>query len=326
MTKNAIIISIAWLLLISALFTWSYSTERENHRQMALRTARAFFSQIVLDRAWNASHGGVYVPITEKTRPNQYLNDPNRDLLTDKGVKLTKINPAFMTRQIAEIARKQKGVQFHITSLQPIRPENKATTWEAEWLKAFQQGATERGRFVRQGRKIQFQYMAPLMVEKSCLSCHAAQGYKEGDIRGGISVTLPFLSRPHYTGLLVGYGSAAVAGVILIVISSFLLERKNRSLQMSNNALMQEIDQRVAHQKEQAKLIDDLRRASEKVKTLEGILPLCSYCRKIRKPDGDQLKADDWLDFEEYLGRTTSAECSHSICPECLKKHFPDVL
>lgn len=292
---------------------------------MALRTARAFFSQIVLDRAWNASHGGVYVPITEKTRPNPYLRDPNRDLSTDKGLKLTKINPAFMTRQIAEIATEQNGVQFHITSLQPIRPENEATTWEAEWLNAFQQGAIERGRFVRQGRKIQFQYMAPLRVKNSCLSCHAAQGYKEGDIRGGISVTLPFLSRPSYTGLLVGYGSAATAGLILIVISSFLLERKNRSLQVSNNALLQEIDQRVAQQKEQEKLIDELRRTSEQVKTLEGILPLCSYCRKIRKPDGDRQKADDWLDFEEYVDRTTQAEWSHSICPECLKKHFPDV-
>ena len=75
-----------------------------------------------MTRAWNSEHGGVYVPITDKSKPNPYLVDPLRNVKTTDGMKLTKITPAAMTRQIAEIAKRETGVHFHITSLQPIRP------------------------------------------------------------------------------------------------------------------------------------------------------------------------------------------------------------
>ena len=55
-----------------------------------------------------------------------------------------------MTREIAEIAaRKKSGIQFHITSLKPIRPANKPTEWEANWLISFEAGEKEKGSFIR---------------------------------------------------------------------------------------------------------------------------------------------------------------------------------
>ena len=137
MKKISSIVIVIWVAVVAAAFLMNVSTLRKGHRDLALQTASAFFEQIVLDRAWNAGHGGVYVPVTETTTPNPYLDDPLRDLETNNGIKLTKINPAFMTRQIAEIAVQESGVQFHITSLKPIRPANKATDWEAEWLASF---------------------------------------------------------------------------------------------------------------------------------------------------------------------------------------------
>ena len=128
-TKSYIVI-LFWLLIVGGAIGKNYSVEIRAHNDLAFETARAFFNQIVLSRAWNAGHGGVYVPVTENTQPNPYLDDPLRDLETNKGIKLTKINPAFMTRQIAEIAAKEKVVQFHITSLKPIRPGNKPADWE----------------------------------------------------------------------------------------------------------------------------------------------------------------------------------------------------
>ncbi len=94
-----------------------------------------------------------------------------------------------MTRQIAEISVKENKIQYHITSLNPIRPMNKADDWESKALNLFEQGQNELTEFIEQ--EMVYKYMAPLKVKKACLKCHAKQGYKEGDIRGGISVTIP---------------------------------------------------------------------------------------------------------------------------------------
>lgn len=51
---------------------------------------------------------------------------------------------------------------------------------------------------------------------------------------------------------------------------------------------------------------------------LEGLLPICASCKKIRD---DQ---NNWQNIESYVSRRSKAEFSHSICPECTKKHYPD--
>ena len=104
------------------------------------------------------------------------------------------VNPAYMTRQIADLALHADGARLHITSLKPIRPENRADDWEAEALARFEAGEREVLALVEggeQGRGPVHRYMAPLLVREPCLQCHAEQGYVLGDIRGGISVTMP---------------------------------------------------------------------------------------------------------------------------------------
>jgi diguanylate cyclase (GGDEF)-like protein/PAS domain S-box-containing protein len=164
---------------------------------VALERGRGLFGLIELTRDWNARHGGVYAPVTEKTQPNSYLQHPRRDITSTAGIDLTMINPAYMTRQIAELAEQETGVRFHITSLKPIRPLNAADPWEAESLQAFAvQGLRERVSFfaaypLGDRERPVHRYMAPLLVKEPCMKCHEAQGYKIGEIRGGISVTMP---------------------------------------------------------------------------------------------------------------------------------------
>jgi hypothetical protein len=55
------------------------------------------------------------------------------------------------------------------------------------------------------------------------------------------------------------------------------------------------------------------------VKRLEGILPTCAYCKRIRDDDGD------WHQFELYIRERSQAEFSHGICPECADIHFGKV-
>ena len=74
-------------------------------------TATHFESNLLI-RTWNASHGGVYVPITKTTQPNPYLEVDNREITIDSlGIRLTKLNPAYMTRQVHEIG-KNKFIAF----------------------------------------------------------------------------------------------------------------------------------------------------------------------------------------------------------------------
>ena len=110
----------------------------EGIETLARERGSVLFRLVELTRDWNAQHGGVYVRVTENTQPNPYLEHPKRDLETVDGVRLTMVNPAFMTRQIAEIAEAADGVKYHITSLKPIRPANAADPWEAAALAGFE--------------------------------------------------------------------------------------------------------------------------------------------------------------------------------------------
>ena len=163
-------------------------------------------------------HGGVYVPVTKDTQPNPYLNDPLRDIEVDQNLKLTKVNPSFMTRQIAELSTKREGIQFHLTSLKPVRPENGPTPREEKALKAFEKGTQEIGQILDDESNKTFFYMAPLKTEKECLPCHAEHGYSEGDIRGGISVTLPFVPQIPFVALLIGHIAIGLAGLVGIAL------------------------------------------------------------------------------------------------------------
>jgi diguanylate cyclase (GGDEF)-like protein len=223
--KTIVIVSSIWIILVSTSFVWNDLKAQKGQETLALQTARSFFNQVLISRSWNAMHGGVYVPVTQDTRPNPYLRDPLRDVTVNQNLKLTKVNPAYMTRQIAELAASREGIQFHLTSLKPVRPENGPTPREEIALKAFEKGAPEIGQRVDNGSMKTFFYMAPLKTEKECLSCHAEHGYKAGDIRGGISVTLPFVPQTPLLALIIGHLAIGFAGLAGIAVFGTKLSR-----------------------------------------------------------------------------------------------------
>lgn len=211
-----------------------------------------------MTRAWNAFHGGVYVPVTEETQPNPYLENSLRDITTTNGTKLTMINPAFMTRQIAELSSFQHDINFHITSLNPIRPANKPTLWEANALRSFEDGTEEILILDKQDTNAMYRYMAPLVTTQNCLQCHAKQGYQVGDIRGGISISFPatlfinnmnrgilLLYLSHFMVLVLGILAILYIGKInrkfytLIENKNIALKHKQEILEESNQQLQQ---------------------------------------------------------------------------------------
>lgn len=69
--------------------------------------------------------------------------------------------------------------------------------------------------------------------------------------------------------------------------------------------------------REQRRLNRELRRSIEEMKTLASYLPICSYCKKIRDDEGY------WQEVEAYITTHSGSKFSHTICKECLAKHFP---
>lgn len=68
---------------------------------------------------------------------------------------------------------------------------------------------------------------------------------------------------------------------------------------------------------EQRRLNKELQAALDRVKTLEGIIPICSKCKKVRDDEGY------WTQVERYVTEHTKAMFSHSLCPDCATKYFP---
>jgi len=70
--------------------------------------------------------------------------------------------------------------------------------------------------------------------------------------------------------------------------------------------------------KEREDLISKLQKTLAEIKMLRGILPLCSFCKKIRDDKGY------WEQVDIYIHKYSEADISHSICPECMKKYYPN--
>jgi hypothetical protein len=70
---------------------------------------------------------------------------------------------------------------------------------------------------------------------------------------------------------------------------------------------------------EQKRLIGKLQKALEEIKTLSGLLPICSHCKKIRDDSGY------WQGVEQYIAEHSSVQFSHGICPDCLRQYYPKV-
>ena len=258
---------IVWTLLI----VLSLITEIYQHRNNAIEVAKlenmATYNKDLAYRRWAASHGGVYVPITEITPSNPHLNHiKERDIATPSGRKLTLVNPAYMTRQVFELSKEQYGIRAHITSLKPINPYNAADQWETEALKSFESGAKDAVKVSKINGEPYMRLMMPMVVEKSCMKCHEKQGYKVGDIRGGISVSTPLNS--HFKIARESSYAASTQHFIIWIIGllglSFGGKRfkkqldKQKEVENELQELNKELEQRVAKEVEQSREKDQV--------------------------------------------------------------------
>lgn len=225
-----------WVAIIALSFIWNQKQINQSMKMLSESEVRTSFNKDVVYRKWATMHGGVYVPPTDATPPNPYLTHiPNRDITSTTGLSLTLMNPAYMTRQVHELGQELYGLRGHITSLNPIRPENKADDWEADALRAFENGLKEKlsVEIIDGGQHLRF--MRPFITEAGCLKCHAKQGYKVGDIRGGISISTPIshyikAERHQMIPLIIAHLFFVLLGLAGLVFANRILRNSERNI------------------------------------------------------------------------------------------------
>jgi hypothetical protein len=91
------------------------------------------------------------------------------------------------------------------------------------------------------------------------------------------------------------------------------------SLALADRIKVRDAEQRAALERAVEERTRELQDAITQVRTLSGLLPICSHCKKIRDDKGY------WNSLEKYIYEHTDASLSHSICPECAQEHYPDI-
>lgn len=311
------IFSLTIFILWSALAVISgrigIAKERRKTIELAKKEAIITYNKDQAFRLWGTEHGGVYVPVSQGTPPNPYLSHvPERDITTPSGRRLTLMNPAYMMRQVMDHYQKFYGTKGHLTSLNTLNPINKPDEWESSALAALENERAEEILLVdlAGGSQASLRILRPMYTQKGCLKCHGIQGYKVGDLRGGVSVTVPLgsylaleqqsvrnIKRSHF--LLWLFGS--------VLLGFFTLWGKGK------------ITRQIEFNTRLTKANADLQQALEEIKTLRGVIPICAYCNKIRDDNGV------WSRLEEYIGRHSEAQFSHSACPQCYRKQLEEI-
>ena len=146
-----------------------------------------------------------------------------------------------------------------------------------------------------------------------------------------LSIVSTIISELSFTFYISNYGLSNVVGHYFKIFSFLLmyeaivktgmekpLELIFHDLDQANKRLSQEIEIRISVQHEKELLIDQLKQTLDEINTLKGILPLCSFCKKIRDEHGH------WQQVDVYIHEHSQADISHSICPECMHKHYPE--
>ncbi len=110
-----------------------------------------------------------------------------------------------------------------------------------------------------------------------------------------------FDQTPHVLDFTVANGLRIVVFVAVSLMITYLDRQRRRATERLTTAN------------------EELQKALDEVKTLRGILPICAYCKKIR------TDPETWMAVEIYIRKHSEAEFSHGVCPDCLRRHFPEI-
>ncbi len=275
---------------------------REERRQLAISQADTISRTIFAAMRWTMETGAASFPAAQTPRsdPSDERNGRSTQATNgDKDGKLGKFNRVSMMQFMEKILGTE-GFHVHVVGRDPLYPRNLPNSdWERVSLDKLVKGSEKEYTLTGTAGNRVFRYMAPLKTEAECIHCHGKQGHNIGDVRNAVSIALPYTPfeqsarRSEQREIIQHLFSLGVALGIL-----FFLGRRI------------------------VKLTQSVQETQRKVRTLEGILPMCVNCKKIRKEDAAAADPAGWVPVAEYIRDRSEAEVSHGICPECMQKFY----
>ncbi len=317
----------AWTIFTMLLHGQALRGDRAGMNNLAVIEARASYEKDIAYRRWAARLGGVYAEVTDSLRPNPYLHAPERDVIATGGKNLTLINPAYMTRMAHAIGNEDSGLTSRITSLAPTHPENAPRAWEIRALRELNPQRLEwHALDTEQGEPV-VRYMHALVTEAACLKCHAHQGYVIGDVRGGISVSVPLsryaaalLELEAGTGrrylLVWGMGSGFIAFGFAVMLRQEVFRHKVEAVQREGAARLRESEQFLQSLHDHSPTIIfvfDVQGEGDFV--LRGINPSVTLFFGIPRED---LIGKRPQDMDAWFSQAFIAECAR-LCRDCVE-------
>jgi len=232
------------MLLVAGSFITTLNSLR---RQVARNEARAVADQVAAFRSWIAQSGMIWV---RKLAPG-YHDFLEQQADANGGVFYGK-NPALATRELAAVAQRESArASFRVTSDNWRKEENAPDTFEAAAIARFKEDKTLE--FVEAWEGGRYRYAKPLLLEQGCLPCHGdpkdapravlekygsekAFGYKVGQVRGAVSVTVPALGLKDVLLSIARPYSLALLALALALNILFIRTVVMRLIELTRNA------------------------------------------------------------------------------------------
>ena len=145
------------------------------------------------------------------------------------------------------------------------------------------------------GYELQFFVFYFIPIAIAGWTCGAKRGYVIAVLSAGTWFASDLFSGHPYTHVSFAVWNTAIRLIAFLVLT-FSVARIRALL------------------KQERTISDELEKTLSKVKTLTGLLPICAWCKKIRNDQGY------WQQIEDYISKHTSAEFTHGLCQECLRK------
>ena len=185
------IILCVWTVTIGGFSAWYTQDRKHVLSDMAHIYASACHDKDAIYRRWHATHEGVCISAAQglktSARPGASTGTPHVVPISPRDASALRHSEKYTDGPpigLGEIAP-------HITSLKPLNPENVPDTWEQTALQSFEEGVAEAHTLVNENGAHFIRMMRPLYFDHYCVRCHEHQGYELGDVRGGVTMTVP---------------------------------------------------------------------------------------------------------------------------------------
>lgn len=243
---------VLWTALFGTLLIKFEQDHKDQLRSLAEQQAIASIEKDLSFRAWNSRLGGVYAPVTEDSRPNEFIADEDRKFAQTKdGTILTLINPDYMTRMAREIHGQRTGTWVKLICFDARHKESVPKDWEVTALRKSVESGEPYSEIVTAHSQPYLRYVKPVEVERSCLTCHSGEGYQAGETMGGLAVAVPLAGiqatlMPEITNSRVSLGVIWLVGLAAFLFSYTQIRSKiiqqselQQKLESSNRNLRQ---------------------------------------------------------------------------------------